>query len=332
MKMKNRELKKLTALCICLSILLSVILLFINKWCAFICLAFSLLISFVFIYYTKKRYDEIECLNDYLTMVCSGNYNLSIDTNKEGELSILKNNLYKIMILLRSQNESLIHDKAYLADSIADISHQLKTPLTSIMMMTDLIKNTECSEKTIEFADIIENQTDKMKWLIITLLKLSKLDAGTADLKNEEINITEIISESLKPFMITLDLKGISLKTDLTDFCFNGDKNWSIEAFANIIKNCIEHTSQNGILKISSKSTTLYNEIVIEDNGCGIAEKDLPHIFERFYHGKNADADSVGIGLALAKSILEQQHGNISVKSEESKGTSFTIRFYKSIV
>lgn len=332
MKMKNRELKKLTVVCICLSVLLSAIVFFIHKLCAFIFLAFSLTISVIFIYYTKKRYDEIEGLNDYLSLVCSGNYNLSIDTNKEGELSILKNNLYKIMILLRSQNESLANDKVYLADSIADISHQLKTPLTSIMMMTDLIKNTECSKKTIEFADIIENQTDKMKWLIVTLLKLSKLDAGTADLKNEEINISEIISESLKPFMITLDLKGISLETDIVDFCLNGDKNWSIEAFANIIKNCIEHTSENGKLKIRSQSTTLFNEVVIEDNGCGIAKKDLPHIFERFYHGKNADADSVGIGLALAKSILEQERGNISVKSEENKGTSFTIRFYKSIV
>lgn len=332
MKMKNKEMKILIIVCVFASVLLSTAAFFINKWCAVICIALAAVLSSCFIFYTKKRYEEIEKLNNYLSLICSGNYNLSVASNKEGELSLLKNNLYKIMLLLRSQNEALSNDKAYLADSIADISHQLKTPLTSIMMMTDLIKNTECSEKTVEFADIIENQTDKMKWLIITLLKLSKLDAGTADFRNDEICISDILAESLKPFSISLDLKGISLETDIGDFKFCGDKNWSIEAFENIIKNCIEHTGENGKLKISTVSTTLYNEVIIEDNGCGIAEKDLPHIFERFYHGKNSDADSVGIGLALAKSIFEQERGNISVRSRENEGTAFTVRFYKSIV
>lgn len=330
--MKNKEFNLPVLISLLATITAFLICLFINSICAFICLAAGIIITAVFAFYTKKRYNKILELNNYLELVCSGKYDLNINSNSEGELSILKNNLFKVISLLRFSNEALKKDKTYLSDSLADISHQLKTPLTSIMVMTDLINDENNIDKIKEFSQIIENQSDKMKWLIETLLKLSKLDAGTADFKNENFSIKQAVKESTNPFLLTLELKGISLVENVDDFTVRGDRNWSIEAFKNIIKNCIEHTDENGTLKIYTNRTSLYSEIVIEDNGCGIADEDLPHIFERFYHGKNASSDSVGIGLALAKTIFEQERGSITVESELNKGSRFSIKFYNSII
>lgn len=315
-----------------LSIAVSTVILFVNIACGIICCIFCIVINCVYIKLTRYRCSQIERLNDYLSMVCTGNYSLDIDDNAEGELSILKNNLYKVVVMLQSSNEALQNDKKYLADSLADISHQLKTPLTSMMVMTDLIKQEKSNEKKNEFADIIENQLNKMKWLISTLLKLSRLDANTVDFNFTQLQISDIVNESLKPFVIPLELKGISVEQGIHDFSFNGDKNWSVEAIQNIIKNCIEHTDVNGALFIASNSTNVYDELIIADNGCGIMPEDIPHIFERFYHGKNSSADSVGIGLALSKEILLKQGATIDVESRQNEGTRFSIKFYKSIV
>lgn len=330
--MKNKEYSLSIVISIIITLVSGTACLFINYKCALICFAAGALSTMFFIIYTKKRYDSIDELNRYLEMVCAGNFDLDVASNSEGELSILKNNLYKVIMLLRISNEQLASDKIYLADSLADISHQLKTPLTSIMVMTDLISDEEDNAKIKEFSKIIDNQTDRMKWLISTLLKLSKFDAGTVDFKCENISAGTLLDEAVKPFMITLDLKGISLDMQIDDFSLNADRNWTVEAFENIIKNCIEHTDQNGMLKISTNITALYDEVIIEDNGCGIASEDLPHIFERFYHGKNSHSDSVGIGLALAKSIFEKENGRIFVESTEGEGSVFSIKFYKSIV
>lgn len=330
--MKNKGLVLPVATGVVLTIAAAAACFFMNKICAVLCLVLGAALIIIFLQYTRKRYDDINELNNYISLVCSGNFDLDIADNAEGELSILKNNLYKVIVLLRSSNEALKKDKIYLADSLADISHQLKTPLTSIMVITDLLKDEEQKGKRNEFVDIIENQCEKMKWLISTLLKLSKLDAGTAEFNNIGLDICDIIDESLRPFLLTLDLKNISVKKSLTDFTFTGDRNWSVEAIENIIKNCIEHTDENGQLSIRTNTTALYNQIIISDNGCGISDEDLPHIFERFYHGNNAAADSVGIGLALSKSILQNQNASITVESKEGAGTQFDIRFYKSIV
>lgn len=297
-----------------------------------LCLALGVSLIVVFVVYTKKRYRKINELDMYLSRVVDGDFNMNIDDNTEGELSILKNNLFKVITMLKASNEAVTNDKIYLVDSLADISHQLKTPLTSMMVITDLLKDEQNNDKRNEFVDIIENQCEKMKWLISTLLKLSKLDAGTAEFNTTNLEIGDIVEKCLEPFALTLDLRNIEFVKSIKPFEFNGDRNWNIEAIQNIIKNCIEHTDDNGRLMISTDVTPLYNLLVIEDNGCGIAKEDLPHIFERFYHGKNASSDSVGIGLALSKEILKKQNATINVCSEEGIGTKFEIRFYKSII
>lgn len=330
--MKNKEFRLMLMISAFATVLCFLICLFISTACAFISLALGIILSVVFYVFTKQRYRKIEELNDYLSEVCSGNYELAVNDNAEGELSILKNNLYKVMILLRTASEDAKKDKLYLADSLADISHQLKTPLTSMMIITEVLQDEKDEEKRAGFIRIIEEQLEKMKWLITTLLKLSKLDADTADFNMKSLNCADIIDRSINPFLVQAEIRKIKISKHVNPFIFTGDENWSVEALENIIKNCLEHTSDGGTLNINTNSTTIYNEIEISDNGSGIAREDLPHIFERFYHGKNSSAESVGIGLALSKAVFSKENANIDVKSKEGIGTKFTIRFYKFVV
>lgn len=330
--MNDKEIRIILIVSSVLTAMISVICAFFSKICAVLCLALGIILIIVFTFVTKRRYKNLNDLNDYLSLVCKGIYDMNIDDNTEGELSILKNNLYKVITLLQSQNEYLKNDKLYLADSIADISHQLKTPLTSMMVMCELLENEENPDKRQEFVAVINNQLSKMKWLITNILKISKLDADATEFKREEVSISKVLDDSLKPFVLTAELKNIAIQNGANDFVFNGDESWTVEAVSNIVKNCLEHTIDGGKIIISSDSTNLYNKLTISDNGCGIAKEDLPHIFERFYHGKNSSKDSVGIGLALAKTVFEKENASVSVESEQGRGSVFEIRFYKSVV
>ena len=282
--------------------------------------------------YTKKRYKDIAELDSYLVKVLAGGEAPDINDQEEGELSILRNNIYKATTELTFQKELLAGDKKALSDALADISHQLKTPLTSMMVMNDLLGSEEDPDKRAQFLGVQSEQLDRMNWLVQTLLKLSKLDAGTIVMKPEEMKAEDLICEVLKPFEVQMDIKGIGCTHSADDVMIRCDRNWTIEAMQNIVKNCIEHMEEGGRLDISCEETNLFTQIEIRDTGCGIAEEDIPHIFERFYKGKNAGKDSVGIGLALAKSIMEGQHGDILVSSKEGEGTDFKVRFYKTIV
>lgn len=330
--MNDKEIRIVLIVSSVLTVVLSIICAFFSKICAVLCLTLGIILTMIFAVVTKRRYKNLNDLNDYLSLVCKGIYDMNIDDNTEGELSILKNNLYKVITLLQSQNEYLKNDKLYLADSIADISHQLKTPLTSMMMMCELLENEENPDKRQEFVAVINNQLSKMKWLITNILKISKLDADATEFKRKEVSISKVLDDSLKPFVLTAELKNIAIQNGANDFVFNGDESWTVEAVSNIVKNCIEHTNDGGKIIIASGSTNLYNKLTISDNGCGIDKEDLPHIFERFYHGKNSSKDSVGIGLALAKTVFEKENASVSVESEQGRGSVFEIRFYKSVV
>ena len=330
--MNDKEIRIILIVSSILTVVLSIICAFFSKICAVLCLALGIILIIIFTVVTKRRYKNLNDLNDYLSLVCKGIYDMNIDDNTEGELSILKNNLYKVITLLQSQNEYLKNDKLYLADSIADISHQLKTPLTSMMVMCELLENEENPDKRQEFVSVINNQLSKMKWLITNILKISKLDADATEFKREEVSILSVLDDSLKPFVLTAELKNIAIQNGANGFVFNGDESWTVEAVSNIVKNCLEHTNDGGKITIASDSTNLYNKLTISDNGCGIAEEDLPHIFERFYHGKNSSKDSVGIGLALAKTVFEKENASVTVESEQGRGSVFEIRFYKSVV
>lgn len=330
--MINTESKIIVAVLAIISFIACTVTMLINIPCGIICVILCVALNTIFITYTRRRYKDISELNNYLSRVCSGDYSLELEEHTEGELSIIKSNIYKVVVMLKSTNERLIKDKHYLADSLADISHQLKTPLTAMMVMTDLIKNENDCDKRNEFVDIINNQLNRIQWLISTLLKISKLDAGTVDFNFVDVSAKDLIENSIKPFEVTIDVKNINLEANIEAFDLSCDMNWCCEAIQNIIKNCLEHTDNGGMLRIDAYSTNVFNQIIIEDNGCGISESNLPHIFERFYRCNSSNNDSVGIGLALAKEILTKHNATIDVNSEINKGTRFDIKFYKSIV
>ena len=286
--------------------------------------------TFVSCMYTAKRYKDIEAVTLYLTQLQTGVKRLDIRDNREGELSILKNEIYKLTQKLTNQAELMKRDKLYLADSLSDISHQLKTPLTSMMVMADLLSEDELPvEKQREFLRNIQSGLERMQWLVQSLLKLSKLDADAVMLKKEKVEVESLINKAIEPLLIPMEIKNQTLTIHgVSDISFNGDALWTTEAIGNIVKNCLEHTPEGGELTISYGQNNLYTNIVIADNGEGIDAEDLPHIFERFYKGKNASSDSVGIGLALSKSIIFRQKGTVDVTSKPGGGTTFIIKFY----
>ncbi|MBP3038270.1 HAMP domain-containing histidine kinase [Bacillaceae bacterium Marseille-Q3522] len=294
----------------------------------------SVLIAVAALLFTVWRYRELGKLSGYLREIAAGHYSLDIRDNMEGELSILKNEIYKVTLMLSEQGSHLQKDKIQLTNAISDISHQLKTPLTSMMVMADLLSDERISPaKRAEFTHNIQIQLERIEWLVSSLLKLSKIDAGAVSFKKEWIPVQSVIVKALEPLLIPIEIKEQTVKIKENQTVkFQGDLNWTVEALLNIIKNCVEHTGQGGSIFISSAENALFTEITIQDNGKGIAKEDLPYIFKRFYKGKNAGEESVGIGLAMAYSIITKQNGDITVSSKPGKGTQFLIKFYKQVI
>lgn len=307
---------------------------FLSIAAAILALMISVLLISSSLFFTKKRYREIEKLAEYLRKIHSGEFTLDVRDNVEGELSILKNELYKVTIMLSEHRPLLQKDKIQLTNAISDISHQLKTPLTSMLMMSDLLSDPELPpEKRTEFTQNLRNQIERLEWLVSSLLKLSKIDAGTVQFKKEPVQVEKLLQKALENLLIPIDIKEliVNLQEEKTT-TFLGDFHWTLEAIINILKNGVEHTPVGGTITISYTENILFTEICIADNGIGIEKKDLHNIFKRFYKGKNASNESVGIGLAMAHSIITSQHGDIEVSSKKGEGTSFKIKFYKQVI
>ena len=293
---------------------------------------FSILWMTIIFIYLRKRDKKINQITQYINQIKNKKYDLDINENSEDELSNLKNELYKITIMLKEESEISKKDKENLKMSVEDISHQLKTPLTSITIMLDNLKdNPNMDEETRQkFIFEISKQVEWINWLVISMLKLSKLDADVVQFSKEKINLDKLISEIIKNLEIPIEIKNqkIIIEGD-KNVSFVGDYKWQQEAITNIIKDCIEHNKENGKIYIKYEENTLFTKITIKDEGEGISKEDLKHIFERFYKGKNSSENSVGIGLALAKNIIEKNNGMINCKSELDKGTEFMIKYMK---
>ena len=293
---------------------------------------FSILWMTIIILYLRKRDKKIKQITNYINQIKNKKYDLNIEENTEDELSNLKNELYKITIMLKEESEISKKDKENLKMSVEDISHQLKTPLTSITIMLDNLKdNPNMEEKTKQkFIFEISKQVEWINWLVISMLKLSKLDANVVQFYDEKINLKKFIGEIIKNLEIPIEVKNQKIIIDGDEnVSFIGDYKWQQEAITNIIKNCIEHNANNGTIYINYEENSLFTKITIRDEGEGIPKEDLKHIFERFYKGKNSSENSVGIGLALAKNIIEKNNGMINCKSELDKGTEFVIKYMK---
>ena len=287
-------------------------------------IVFILILSIIVFKYNHSESKKINEITKYIEEINRGNYKLNIEENTEDELSILKNELYKITIKLKEVAENSQKDKTTLKDSLSDISHQIKTPITSILIMLDNILSDE------NMPEDIKKEIVNIKFLVESILKLSKIDSNSIKFIKKEVFIKDIINEAVKNVSMLSELKNIEIivlgDDSIKTIC---DLKWQVEAITNILKNCIEHSYENKKIYINYNQNNMYTELKIEDNGTGIDAKDLPHIFERFYKGKNSSSDSVGIGLALSKSIIESNNGYIQVDSKLNKGTTFIIKYLK---
>lgn len=329
--LRNREYRVVLLVMCLISIVTVIVAAVISPMTLVLTLITSTLLIGCSVVFTRWRYREIEKLSGYLRQISGGDYSLDVRDNQEGELSILKNDIYKVTLMLSEQSSLLQQEKIELTNAISDISHQLKTPLTSMTMMAELLSDPELpAEKRREFTRNIRIQLERIGWLVSSLLKFSKIDAGTALFKQDQIAVNKLIQRALEPVLIPIDIKEQRLSVTGDDNAtFIGDLNWTAEALINILKNCVEHAPMGGEISISFTENALFTEIIIADSGKGIPKEDIPYIFNRFYKGKNASEDSVGIGLALSHSIITSQNGDIEVKSGKEKGTQFRIKFYK---
>lgn len=297
-----------------------------------IIITFDSLIILIFYLYDKNKSKKIKEITKMISKINNRQFDIDINDFNEGELSILKNEISKTTIMLRQVADNSVKDKLNLKDSLGDISHQLKTPLTSITIMIDnILDNPDMDEKTRKkFLINIKREILNINFLVMSLLKLSKFDANVVKFNKESVYLKDIINESIKNVSMIKELKNITIKVSGDDniklLC---DFKWQVESITNILKNSIEHTKEYGIVEVNYSENKLYTRILIKDNGKGIDSDDLPHIFDRFYKGKNGSNDSFGIGLSLSKTIIEKEGGSITVKSTPNIGTIFTIKYLK---
>ena len=328
--LRNREFKHLVLMLTTILILTAAAGFLVSIAAGVICVISVLCVSAAALLFTRRRYSNIEKLNSYLKRINSGDYALDVRDNTEGELSILKSEIYKVTVMLRERSEQLERDKVALQNALSDISHQLKTPVTSMFVMTDLLLTPDLpNDRRLAFTDRIRAQLERLTWLVSALLKLSRLDARAVSFKRDRVPAQHLLDKALAPLRIPAELKNITLRVRDNSISVNCDENWTAEAVLNIIKNCVEHTPEGGVIDIACTENPLFAQIRIEDDGPGIDPEDLPHIFTRFYRGKNAADDSVGIGLAMAATIVQEQNGSIDAGSAASGGSAFTIRFPK---
>lgn len=293
------------------------------------CLAMCLL----WLIFTKMRYSHLKNLAADADRMLHGERNLNFTSYQEGELAILANEVEKLLWRLTEQSDNLLKEKRYLSDSLADISHQLRTPLTSLHLLLTRLQEAEDEREKRRLAYEGAQLLGRVDWLVNALLKISKIDAGTAVFAKERVDAEALVEKALKPLSIPMELREQAVVREMEDRAgFTGDAAWTVEALGNILKNCMEHTGQGGTLWIRASENYLYTEFQIEDNGSGIDPEDLPHLFERFYKGKNASDSSVGIGLALSRMIVCAQNGTLKAENRAEGGARFTMRFYKGVV
>lgn len=273
----------------------------------------------------RKRIDD---LAEYLYDINEGNYKIK-PQKKEDEFTILEDELYKTVVMLRESREKEREEKEKLANNLADISHQLKTPLTSMSLMIELLEDSPIKGDEALYIERISAQINRLNHLVSDLLILSKLDVDTLILEYKPINVYELLCVAVEPLLLMIEKKKQQLSIEEnSDVVFMGDFHWSNEAILNVVKNCLEHSPHGGEISIKYEQNPIYTQITIEDNGTGFNKEDIPHLFTRFYKGKNSSKDSVGIGLALAQSIIKKQNGEIRGENKRTGGALFTIKFY----
>ena len=330
---RNPELKRELLIDLAITVAAALIGFLIRPICGILALAVGLLLSGAHIAFAVQRYHQMEALAERLDRILHGQDRVLIEDAAEGELSILNSELQKMTTRLQEQANQLSSDKQQLTEAIQDIFHQIRTPLTSMNLLVSMLGEEDLPyDRRLSMTHELRRQLERVQWLVETLLKLSKIDAGTAQFRSEPVSVEELIEKAAQPLRIPMELREQIFTVLTADEHFAGDLNWTTEALGNILKNCMEHTPVGGTITVTSEETALFTEIVVEDNGPGISKEDLPYLFDRFYKGAGSSDDSVGIGLALSRSIIAAQNGTIKAENVPTGGARFTIRFYKSVV
>lgn len=310
----------------------------------------GLIVTVIFMILTNRRYRALAKMVANLDRVLAGERDIRLRDMSEGELAILSSEIDKVIARLNLTVDELQAEKLALSDALADISHQLKTPLTSIAISTELIRDRLSargdSEDLVERLRLIQMLQARVEDLVAALLKLARIDAGVIKLVCGAVDARELVRKSFEPLAIAFDIADVRFSADVQDGAsYEGDLTWSVEALENILKNCMEHTPAGGCVSVRVTEDVLACRIRIEDTGPGIAESDLPHIFERFYRGSR-DASAapsevnpagVGIGLALSKSLVTAQGGTLTAENLRDEngnvtGAAFNLVFFKTVV
>lgn len=328
----NKELRHSLMALVIVTAVMTIIGLCVSAVTGTLILIACLVVVAVFVLTENYRYRRLQKLCADLDNLLISGTPLPITEYNEGELSILANQIQKITLLLKESAEMVTTDKKYLADSLADISHQLRTPLTAMNLTASMLRNPELTtEKRIELARELRRLLTRTEWLVDTLLKISKLDAGTVKLIQKSVRAKDLIARATEPLAIPMDLRNQRLAIHCRDETFMCDPIWTAEALGNILKNCTEHTPEGGVITVTVSGTALYTQIEVQDTGSGFNPKDIPCLFERFYKGSNASENSYGIGLALARTVITAQNGSVQAMNGES-GAKFVIKFYKQVI
>ncbi len=328
--LRNREFRNFAVLYLFTAILTAALGFSIHPAAGVLMLISSAVFGTQFFLFTRARYKSIAQISDQIDLVLHNADQLFIGNSEEGELSILQSEITKMTLRIREQNDALKREKKHLADSLADIAHQLRTPLTSVNLIFSLLENRPDADERRTLIREAEELFVQMDWLLTSLLKLSRLDAGIVTFQNNPFEVNSLIRASVRPLLISLDLHDITLKINAAKgITIHGDFDWLSEAIQNIIKNCMESAGDHGRIEIVCTDTLLFTEITIHDSGRGFDTEDLHRLFERFYRGKSENASGYGIGLALCKMIITRQDGTITAKNHPQGGAVFIIRFPK---
>lgn len=331
--LSNPEIKKFLTATVVISLVLCCIAFFYSTATGVFTLGVALFLMVSFLIFTKQRYNRINSLAENIDRILHGNDTLSIQSYGEGELAILECDVQKMLVRLRDQKDKLEKEKTFLSDSIADISHQLRTPLTSIRLLLSLLQSSDLTDaRRSALLGELSTLIVKTETLVSMLLKISKIDTGTVQFEMQQNGLAQLLHSAAEPLLIAMDIRNQKLIIDAKDISLCCDRTWCVEAFGNIFKNCIECNSENATITATATDTPIYTQIQITDTGAGFDEDDLPHIFERFYKGKNASNESFGLGLHLSKMIFTAQNATLTAANAPTGGAVFTIRFYKQIV
>ena len=331
--LKNPEIRRQLAVYAAVTVLFAAVMAFLHPAAALLMLAAGLLFCMLSLLFHRKRYEAISRLSDSVNRVLHHAETETISASEEGELAILSSDIQKMALRLQEQASRLREDKLKMSDAVADISHQLRTPLTSLNLTVTLLEEQDVSpERRLKLTRDLKISLDRIDRLIEALLKMAKLDAGTVTFRKEALSVSSVIREAVRPLMVPMELREQTLVIDTGDAGFEGDRMWCAEALGNLLKNCMEHTPAGGTVTVHAEETALFTRITVRDTGEGFDPEDLPLLFERFHKGKNALPGSIGIGLALARAVIAAQDGTVRAENAPDGGAMFIVTFYKTVI